>query len=148
MMCVAALFCFTSCFNDDDNKELVIDPLGYNYSGTITILDPNDGSKYIEDEVKVQVQFDEKEEKATLIVYNVKFAEAMPVRLDMTVDGLSYQNGSGYIILGGSNIIPYAMGGPFPLYTIKDFIGQLMPQEFVFSMTCGEYPVSYIGKAF
>lgn len=144
-MCAVALFSFASCLNDDGEQELTIDPLGYTFAGDI-IVDQNDGTTYAESDVRVQVNFDETKETATLIIYNIKFAEAMPVRLDMIVDGLVYLNNPGFITLGGNNIVPFAMGGPFPAYTVRDFIGQLTTSDLVFTMTCGEYPVSYVGK--
>jgi hypothetical protein len=60
---------------------------------------------------------------------------------------MSLKHGGDYT-LAGDGIIPIAMGGPFPQYTITGFEGSIDKEgeTFTFSMTCGTHPVTFAGR--
>ncbi len=80
-------------------------------------------------------------------MYRVQFAEAMPVKLDMTIPGVECKSVGERIELSGERIIPLAMGGEFPRYTITSLRGTLTDSELQLSMNCGEFPLTYSGTA-
>ena len=147
LLCSVALFSFVACSSDDDD-EFIIDPAeNLTYMGDM-VVDQNDGSVYIDKDLKISVTFDVEKQTATMIFYEAKFAERMPIRLDMTVSGVGYQANKDEVSFAGHKIVPYAMGGPFEQYVITNLVGVLSTQEMIFSMVCGEYPVSFRGKIF
>lgn len=50
-------------------------------------------------------------------------------------------------ILTCDSIVPLAMGGEFPNYTVKGFEGEIINNELTFSLKFGSTPTSYHGKA-
>ena len=144
MMCAVALFSFASCSNDDDN-EFIIDPESTMFVGDF-IVDQNDGTTFTDKDVKVSISFDLMSDKAIMIFHQAKFSPDMPVRLDMVLNGVGYSASTSEIRISGNKIIPVAMGGEFDEYIINGLVGRISPSEIMFSMTCGDFPVSYVGK--
>lgn len=93
----------------------------------------------------VVVNFSINNEFATIEMLAVKFAEAMPLTLDMTIDSVSYITVGETVNFTGNNIVPTAMGGAFPKYTITNLDGKIGDGKLSFTMMCGAYPVSYEG---
>ena len=79
-------------------------------------------------------------------MYKVKFANGMPIKLDMVVEGVYYTEATdGTLTLSGDGIVPYAMGGPFEKYTITNLKGEITDTVMSLDFMCGEYPVTYDG---
>ena len=133
---------FVACENGDNNA-LPNKPVDSEcYTGTMTV-DQNDGTTYTQDEV--QVDYEILDGKLNFVMYKVKFAEGMPIKLDMVVEGVDCIGAVGHYILTGDNIIPYAMGGPFEQFTITKLAGAITNDTMTLSFMCGEYPVTYSG---
>ena len=133
---------FVACENGDNNA-LPNKPVESEcYTGTMTV-DQNDGTMYTQDEV--QVDYEILDGKLNFVMYKVKFAEGMPIKLDMVVEGVDCIGAVGHYILTGDNIIPYAMGGPFEQFTITKLAGAITNDTMTLSFMCGEYPVTYSG---
>ena len=133
---------FVACENGENNA-LPNNPVeGECYIGTMTV-DQNDGTTYTQKEVEVDYEI--LDGKLNFVMYKVKFAEGMPIKLDMVVEGVDCGGAVGHYILAGNNIIPYAMGGPFEKFTITDLSGLITNDTMTLSFMCGEYPVTYIG---
>lgn len=145
LLCSAALLSFAACSDDDDDAPFIDDGV-ICYVGAVSV-DQNDGTVFKDNNVKIDLTFYPESETATMVVNQVKFAEEMPIRLDMTVKGLAFSQVGSSISLAGSGIVPEAMGGPFPAYTITKFNGVATGEQFSFEMMCGTYPVSFVGKA-
>ena len=112
------------------------------YIGTMTV-DQNDGTFYTQNEVEVDYEI--KGDKLNFVMYKVKFASGMPIKLDMVVEGADYfNNGSSYSV-SGDGLVPYAMGGPFEKFTITKLEGEITDNSFTLNFMCGEYPVTYSG---
>ena len=112
------------------------------YIGTMTV-DQNDGTFYTQDEVKVDYEI--LDGKLNFVMYKVKFANAMPIKLDMVVEGVDCIGAVGHYVLAGNGIVPYAMGGPFEQFTITNLTGLITDDTMTLSFMCGEYPVTYSG---
>ena len=69
----------------------------------------------------------------------------MPISLTMTVNGISGVEQNGVVALSGDSIVPMAMGGPFPNYTITNLSGVLTADSLNISFKCGTYPLIYKG---
>lgn len=131
-----------SCENGENN-ELPPKPEKSCYKGTMTV-DQNDGTFYTQSDVEVDYEI--LNGKLNFVMYKVKFASGMPLKLDMVVEGVSYEHTiPGTYTLSGDGLIPYAMGGPFEKYTITELDGSISDTEFKMEFMCGEYPVTYQG---
>ena len=133
---------FVACENGENNA---LPPKPDNrecYTGTMTV-DQNDGTFYTQRDV--QVDYEILDGKLNFVMYKVKFANAMPIKLDMVVEGVDCIGAVGHYVLAGNNIIPYAMGGPFEQFTITNLVGAITDDTMTLSFMCGEYPVTYSG---
>lgn len=113
------------------------------YKGLLTV-DQNDGTLYKQSDVEVDYEL--KDGKLNFVMYKVKFANGMPIKLDMVVEGVDYIEATdGTLTLSGDGIVPYAMGGPFEKYTITELSGEITDTVMSLDFMCGEYPVTYEG---
>jgi hypothetical protein len=134
---------FVACENGENNALPPKPAEGECYTGTMTV-DQNDGTTYTQEEV--QVDYEILDGKLNFVMYKVKFADGMPIKLDMVVEGVDCIGAVGHYVLAGDNIVPYAMGGPFEKFTITNLVGAITNDTMTLSFMCGEYPVTYSGK--
>jgi len=109
-----------------------------NYFGTVEV--DNDDGHYVKENVEASVT--KEGETYTIKLFRVKFASAMPVEIDMLIQGVAIDEKG---TISGDEIIPYAMGGPFEKYKITGLTGTMTDKTLKFEMTCGEYPTKYSG---
>ena len=133
---------FVACENGDNNALPSKPEKGECYTGTMTV-DQNDGTMYTQE--NVEVDYEILDGKLNFVMYKVKFAENMPIKLDMVVEGVDCIGAVGHYVLAGNGIVPYAMGGPFEKYTITDLTGLITNDTMTLNFMCGEYPVTYSG---
>lgn len=133
---------FVACENGHNNALPPKPEKGECYTGTMTV-DQNDGTFYTQSDV--QVDYEILNGKLNFVMYKVKFAEGMPIKLDMVVEGVDCIGAVGHYVLAGNNIIPYAMGGLFEKFTITNLSGLITDDTMTLSFMCGEYPVTYSG---
>ena len=139
---ILPLLLFAACENGENNN-LPSNPTEECYVGTM-VVDQNDGSFYEQEGVKVNYELRE-DGKLNFVMYKVKFASGMPLKLDMVVEGVDFTETDGVYTLSGDGIVPYAMGGPFEKFTITNLTGEINNNAMSLSFICGEYPVTYEG---
>lgn len=132
----------TACENGNNNDLPNNPDESKCYKGSMTV-DQNDGTVYTQEDVEVDYEI--KGDKLNFVMYKVKFANGMPIKLDMVVEGVNYTEVNGTYTIMGDGIVPYAMGGPFEKYTITNLTGVITDTEFTLDFMCGEYPVTYEG---
>jgi hypothetical protein len=138
---LSLLMLATACENGHNNN-LPNNPDNTCYIGTMDV-DQNDGTVYTQQDVEVDYEI--KDGKLNFVMYKVKFASGMPVKLDMVVEGADYvETATGYTV-SGDGIVPYAMGGPFEKFTITQLEGEITDNTLTLNFMCGEYPVVYSG---
>jgi hypothetical protein len=140
MLCTFAV----ACTEEKENNNTTIEQTNsVNYIGTITVGEGND--VFSEDSISIQTS-KLVSAKMNIKLLQVKFAQAMPLRLDMEINGIDcVKENDGTYTLTGNNIVPIAMGGEFPTYTITNLNGTIVDSIFDVTMTCGSYPVAYRG---
>ena len=138
---IALLSFGVGCDTGDNN--LPTKPDEECYIGTLSV-DQNDGTFYYQSNVKATYEISA-EGRLSFAMYNVKFAEGMPIKLNMFVDGVAFIEEDGQYTLSGNGLVPYAMGGPFEKFTITNLTGTLTEESFSLEFLCGEYPVTYSG---
>jgi hypothetical protein len=125
-----------SCSKDDngESKDRI-------YRGTVSV-DQN-GVPYEQENVKVV--FTLENGSVDIKMYQVSFSERMPVKLDMTISGVTATEKFGEYIITGDSIVPMAYESEFPNYIITDMEGGFTDDEASFDMLCGIYPTSFHG---
>ncbi len=113
------------------------------YVGTVT-AETKDGT-FRDENIKVNFAPDESGTTCTLTIYEVKFSATMPVRVDVVISPVEIECKPGKIVLSCDNVVPTALGGPFPGYTIKGFKGEIKGGNFSFSTKFGSTPTVYSG---
>ena len=139
---MCAVMLTTACENGNNNDLPNNPDESKCYKGSMTV-DQNDGTLYTQEDVEVDYEI--KGDKLNFVMYKVKFANGMPIKLDMVVEGVNYTEVNGSYTITGDDIVPYAMGGPFEKYTITNLTGIITDTSFTLDFMCGEYPVTYDG---
>ena len=139
---LCAVMLTTACENGNNNNLPNNPDESKCYKGPMTV-DQNDGTVYTQEDVEVDYEI--KGDKLNFVMYKVKFANGMPIKLDMVVEGVNYTEVNGTYTITGDGIVPYAMGGPFEKYTIANLTGIITDTSFTLDFMCGEYPVTYDG---
>ncbi|MDR3094835.1 MAG: hypothetical protein LBU62_09390 [Bacteroidales bacterium] len=134
-----------ACTNIDDIPTVSITQGGY--IGLLSV-DQTDGTFYVQDSVEVRFAHPA-DSFATITMLRVKFAPRMPMMLDMLIDSVTAVAVplTHSVALLGNNIVPDAMGGAFPQYIITELLGTVTTDSIKFEMKCGDYPLTYTGKA-
>ena len=143
ILALTAIALMAGCSKDDEQQSEPIKVTDQSYIGTIKV--DQSGTSFTAPNITTQiVKVDDK--TINIKMLKVKFAEAMPVTLDMTIAGVSYTASSSKITLSGNNIVPTALGGSFEAYKITGLNGTIQNKTLSLSMTCGVFPLSYAGK--
>ena len=144
MFALAAIL--VSCDKSEKEDEKSVTVLeSTDYSGTLTV-NASSGA-FDTDSVKVSFNTTVKADSASITLFQVKFSPRMPVSLDVTVPGITVIPTEKGAILICDSIVPLAMGGEYPNYTVTGFEGEIADNELTFSLNFGSTPTSYHGKA-
>lgn len=142
ILCAFAVAC-TEKDDDNTSNTQVSSSDKKDYSGTITI--GSGENIFAEDSISIQSEL-LTEGKMNLKMFQVKFSPYMPVRIDMGINGVNYSKQlDGSYNISADSIVPIAMGGEYPSYTITNLQGSLTDSSITFEMNCGDYPVTYTG---
>ena len=134
---------FIACEEENGKEEPIVDFEEGVFIGKLSV-DQNDDTFYEQENVEVVISRVD-ENTINMDMLKVKFSNYMPVSLDMSINGIEIVTNEDRFLLSGDNIIPTAMGGPFPRYTITAIEGELTSQDIAFSMICGEFPLTFSG---
>ena len=111
------------------------------YKGTVTV-EATSGS-FDNEDIRVNFEASEDGTTATLTIYQIRFVPTMPVTIDVTIPNVQLsQNGS---VLSCEQVVPLAMGGEFPRYTVTNLTGKREGNELSFSLNFGSTPTSFKG---
>ncbi len=136
---VAAIGC------NKNNPEETVGPKEGSYVGTVTV---NSTSGEVFDNENIEVSFTPSEDgkTATLVMYQIKFTPRMPMTLDVTIPDVNITAEGQEIKLECAEVVPIAMGGPFPNYTVTNLTGKISGGELTFSLNFGATPTSFKGS--
>lgn len=139
----AAFICLFlgSCVNEKPETPIV--PEVSDYTGTVTVIYQD--APFDNENINVNFTPSEDGQSASITIYQIRFVPQMPVTVDVTVPGITLQNSSEKITLSCERVIPLAMGGEFPRYTVTGLTGEIAGNELTFSLNFGDYPTSFRG---
>ncbi len=118
------------------------------YEGLISVA-PGTGSEFTLEGVAVILTVAEDGSTVDIEMKQVQFATAMPLKLDITIPGVSLTVlDTGGFEFSADRIVPITIGGPNERFTITDIEGSVdeTGRELSFSFVCMSLPVSYTGE--
>lgn len=124
--------------------EKLPEPKVADYNGTVTVM--FQGEPFDNEGINVNFTPSEDGTKANITIYQIRFVPQMPVTIDVTIPDIALQSTSEGIILSCEKVIPLAMGGEYPRYTVTDLKGKAVGKELTFSLNFGDYPTSFKGQ--
>lgn len=131
----------TSCHIVTPEEPVQETEKAYEAYGLLTI--PSSG--FTKENVRVKIIMKDNS-LLDLYMFEVKFATAMPVTIDMLVSDVTYTEETNVIHFSGDGIIPTAGGKPYEKYTIHDLEGRITNDSIILSNYYGETLSTYEGK--
>lgn len=128
--------------NKEEKNELPV-AVAADYKGVATI----EASTGTFDSEGIEVNFTPSEDgtTATVTIFKIRFSPRMPMEVDVTIPNVELTSTKDGIRLACDNVIPKALGGDFPDYTVHDMTGTVTENEIDFSLKFGATPTSYKG---
>lgn len=128
--------------NKEEKNELPV-AVAADYKGVATI----EASTGTFDSEGIEVNFTPSEDgkTATVTIFKIRFSPRMPMEVDVTIPNVELTSTKDGIRLACDNVIPKALGGDFPDYTVHDMTGTVKEDEIDFSLRFGTTPTSYKG---
>ncbi len=144
MLVLAAVM--TSCDKEENkNDDVKTGIASTDYMGILTV-DASSGT-FDTENIKVSYNSTEKTDSASITLYQVKFSPRMPLTLDVTVPGISVKKTDKGAELTCQRVIPLAMGGEYPNYTVTGLVGKIVDNQLSLSLNFGSTHTSYQGEA-
>ena len=140
-MAVAASLILGCSHNE---KEQPITPVQADYVGTVSVT--YQGEPFDNDGIEVNFTPSDDGKTASIIIYKIKFVPQMPVTIDVTIPDIDVSVTGNVMSLSKDTVVPLAMGGEYPRYTVTGLNGKIEGEELVFSLKFGDYPTSFTGK--
>ncbi len=123
--------------------EDVLVPEKGSYTGTVTVV--YQGSDFDNENIKVDFIPSADGKTADIVLNQIRFVPNMPVQIDVTVPGVTLQPGEKDIVLTCAEVVPKALGGDYPRYTVTNLTGKIVGNEMTFSLKFGDSPTSFRG---
>ncbi len=147
---VLKLLCCVVCccvvlFSCSDDTEQVVKPRGDKdntaivYQGKITMSDG-----FEQNSVKVDITY-LNDSLMTIRLFQVRFAENMPVSIDMEWRNISYNTNNNELIFSIDSIIPFALNGYLEAFTCYNVNGYTDNNSLIFSFYCKGETASFYG---
>ena len=138
---IAAAVLVIGCGKNEDVKTIT--PISADYNGTVSVVF-NDAS-FDNPDINVNFTPSADGKTASIIIYKIKFVPQMPVTIDVTIPDINLTSDSKTISFSKDTVVPLAMGGEYPRYTVTDLKGTIEGERISFSLNFGDYPTSFTG---
>lgn len=125
------------------NSEEPIAPKEGSYTGTVSVV--NNGSSFDNENIQVDFKPAADGKTASIVLNQIRFVPTMPVTVDVTIPDVTVQADDKEIVLSCARVVPLAMGGEYPRYTVTDLKGKIVGNEMTFSLNFGDSPTSFRG---
>ena len=144
LMVLATLIALPAC--SDDDKETIDPgkpetPVTTTYTGRLTV----NGGAYIKEDADCEITFAENGDKLTLNINSVKFAEAMPVTINLSVPEIPCATEDGKTIFSGNDIVPMMGVAPAEAYKFSAITGSIENATLDFSATLTKGSFAFTG---
>lgn len=140
ILLISSVLFMASCHIVTPEEPEKEDQKAYEAYGLLTIT----SSGFTKDNLRVKL-IEKDDATMDLYMFDVKFAAAMPVTIDMLISGVGYAKSGNEIHFYGDSIVPTAGGKPYEKYIIRDLEGKITTDSIVLSNYYGETPSVYRG---
>ncbi|MBQ6977468.1 MAG: hypothetical protein IJQ18_02410 [Paludibacteraceae bacterium] len=140
ILLISSVLVMASCHITTPEEPVKENENVYEAVGVLTIT----SSGFTKEDLRVKLV--EKEDATMdLYMFDVKFAAAMPVTIDMLISGVEYTKFGNIIHFFGDSIVPTAGGKPYEKYIIRDLEGEITKDSIILSNYYGTTPSIYRG---
>ena len=140
ILLISSVLIMASCHIATPEEPVTEDQKEYEAYGLLTIT----SSGFTKDDLRVKL-VEKDDATMDLYMFDVKFAAAMPVTIDMLISGVGFAISGDEIHFYGDSIVPTAGGKPYDKYIIRDLEGKITADSIVLSNYYGETPSVYRG---
>ena len=126
-----------------NKMDVVTTPDSADFIGTVSVC--YEESWFNNEIIGVRYSPAEDGTSATITIFKIRFVPKMPVRVDVAVPDIRLTMSDGVAHLDCDYVIPLALGGDYPKYTVTDFSGTQKGDELEFSLNFGIYPTVFRG---
>lgn len=121
----------------------ILTPETADYKGTVTVIYQE--TAFDNENIEVDFVPSEDGKTASITIYAIRFVPQMPVTIDVTIPSIVLTPSTDKISLSCDTVIPLAMGGEYPRYTVTNLKGTIVGEQMEFSLNFGDYPTSFKG---
>jgi hypothetical protein len=129
------------CGKNEDVKTIT--PISADYNGTVSVV--FNGASFDNPDINVNLTPSADGKTASIIIYKIKFVPQMPVTIDVTIPDINLTSDNKTISLAKDMVVPLALGGEYPRYTVTNLKGTIEGERISFSLNFGDYPTSFTG---
>lgn len=140
ILLISSVLLMVSCHIVTPEEPTKEDEKAYEAYGILTIT----SSGFTKEDLRVKL-IEKEDATMDLYMFDVKFAAAMPVTIDMLISGVGYAQSGNEIHFYGDCIVPTAGGKPYEKYIIRDLEGKITADSIVLSNLYGTTPSVYRG---
>lgn len=140
---IVLLVCMTSCHIVTKEEPVLPEEDAYEAYGQLYI--PSSG--FTKENVRVKTVFKDNS-RIDLYMFDVKFANAMPVTIDMLISDITYvayDKTADTFYFSCDSVVPTAGGKPYEKYIIRQMEGKITPDSIILSNYYGQTPSQYHG---
>lgn len=123
--------------------EVVTTPDSADFKGTVSVW--YEEAWFNNEDIGVLYSPSEDGTTATITIFKIRFVPKMPVRIDVAIPDVRLTTSDGVTHLECDNVIPLALGGEYPKYTVTNLTGTQKGDELEFSLNFGIYPTTFKG---
>lgn len=134
-------FAAVACNKSDKEADA---PRAGDFKGVVTVTFQE--SDFDNEDISVSYSPSEDGNSAELSIFQIKFVPQMPVTIDVTIPSIKVAAIKDGVSLSCDSVVPLAMGGEYPRYTVTGLSGTIIGDDMTFSLKFGDYPTSFKGK--
>lgn len=142
---VLAALSLLACSKESSKPELIIDPIEreFFYKGTVSVIFQD--NPFDNENIEVCVNLSEDLKTASIEILQIQFVPQMPVKIDITIPDVELTLSEDGILLACNDVVPLALNGEFPQYTVTNLTGIMKVSTLDFSLNFGNFPTSFSG---
>lgn len=138
---LTGIICLASCHITTSEEPVKQTEQAFNAYGVMTVLT----SGFSKEDVHVKAVL-KQNHQMDLYMFDIKFASAMPVTIDMLISNVTYvKKDNNTYIFKGDSIVPTAGGKPYEKYIIRDLEGKITADSITLYNLYGTTPGTYKG---
>ena len=129
--------------NKEENGKETLPSGTTSFKGTMVVT--YQGEDVSTPDVTISVNYHKTTSTADILFNQVKFVPQMPVKLDITVPGVTVKESGSTILLSGTGIEPTVAGIPYEQYLVSNLSGNIKSKYLELQLTFGNFPTRFLG---